>query len=70
MMLDTVSYTAVDKTSGNTETEDYNIYAYHAYVSELARTDTAVEAVKLLVEGLIKYAASAADYRASVIGSK
>ena len=72
MMLDTVSYTVVDKTTGQSVTEYYNLYSYHNYISELAEKnpeETTYVSIKALVEGLMKYSVSAAEYRNAVIGA-
>jgi len=64
MMLDTVSYTVTDKTTNTEVTEQYNLYSYY----EFAKTLNDANLVSV-VEGLIKYSASAADYRKSVIAA-
>ena len=64
MMLDDVTFTVVDKTSGDTVTESYNLYAYYEYAKTLGDAE-----LTALVEGLMKYSVSAKDYRASVIGA-
>ncbi len=63
MMLDDVSYTVTDKTTGDAVTESYNIYSYYEYAKSLNDAS-----LLLTVEALMKYSASASDYRASVIG--
>ena len=68
MMLDDVTFTVVNKTSGETVTESYNLYAYHAYVTDENNTASTPNLVNI-VEALIKYSASAKAYRDSVTGS-
>ena len=63
MMLDDVSYTVTDKTTGDTVVESYNIYSYYEYAKTLNNAS-----LTAIVEALMKYSASANDYRASVIG--
>ena len=58
MMLDDVTYTV--KTNGATGT--YNLYSYYEYANTLNNADLVA-----IVEGLMKYAASASNYRNSVI---
>ncbi len=68
MMMDDVSYTVVNKDSGNSVTEYYNIYAYYKYVTSL--TGNAADAnLVSIVERLMKYAASADAYREYVVNS-
>ena len=64
MMLDDVTYTVTDKTTNETVTESYNLYAYYNYAKSLNN-----DKLTAIVEGLMKYAVSAAKYRASVIGA-
>ena len=68
MMLDDVTFTVVNKTSGETVTESYNLYAYHAYVTDENNTASTPNLVNI-VEALIKYSVSAKAYRDSVTGS-
>ena len=62
MMLDDVSYTALDKVSGESVTQTYNLYAYHSF----AKSENDPELIAI-VESLMKYSASADDYREAVI---
>ena len=62
MMLDDVTYTVTDKETGVSATESYNLYAYYAYAQTLNNANLVA-----IVEGLMKYAVSAADYRDYVI---
>lgn len=66
MMLDDVSYTVVNKDTDATVTEYYNLYAYYKYVSSLTGEKADANLVSI-VERLMKYAASADAYRASVV---
>jgi hypothetical protein len=58
MMLDDVTYTV----NATGVTESYNLYSYYAYANTLGDAN-----LTALVEGLMKYSVSAADYRNSVI---
>ena len=58
MMLDDVTFTV--KTNGATGT--YNLYSYYEYAKTLNNADLVA-----IVEGLMKYAVSASNYRTSVI---
>ena len=64
MMLDDVTFTV----NGTEVTESYNLYSYYEYVTDPANTESSAELVAI-VKGLMKYSASAADYRKAVIGS-
>ena len=64
MMLDDVTYTVVDKNTGVTVTETYNLYSYYEYAKTL--NDEKLIAV---VEGLMKYSVSADRYR-DVVNAK
>ncbi len=63
-MLDDVTYTVTDKDTNISVTESYNLYAYYAYANTLNNAN-----LTAVVEGLMKYAVSAGNYRASVIGA-
>ena len=65
MMLDDVSYTVVNKDSGLSVTEYYNLYAYYNYVNSLTGDAADADLVNI-VERLMKYAESARVYRAYV----
>ncbi len=65
MMLDTVSYTVTDSTTGECVTEEYNLYSYYEHTK--AQSDTNLVNI---VEALIKYSTSAKNYRNSVIDAK
>ena len=60
MMLDDVTFTVVNTGVKST----YNLYAYYAYVNTLGNANLVA-----IVEGLMKYSASADSYRDSVIGA-
>ncbi len=60
MMLDDVTFTVVNTGVKST----YNLYAYHTYVNTLGNANLVA-----IVEGLMKYSASADSYRDSVIGA-
>ena len=62
MMLDDVTYTVTDKESGVSVSESYNLYAYLDFAKN--ENDPKLTAV---VEGLMKYSASAKEYRESVL---
>ena len=65
MMLDDVTFTVVDKTSGESVTESYNLYAYYEFAK--SENDAALIGI---VEGLMKYSLGAKAYRDSVIAVK
>ena len=60
MMLDDVTFTV----NGTEVTESYNLYAYYEYAKTLNNAN-----LTAIVEALMKYSVSAADYRNTVIGS-
>jgi len=62
MMLDDVSFTVVDKNSGESVTESWNLYAYYEYSKTLG-DDTLVD----IVEALMRYSESAEAYRIASI---
>ena len=60
MMLDDVTYTVTDKDSNNTVSESWNMFAYYEYAKTLGNAN-----LTAIVEGLMKYSASAKNYKFS-----